>query len=220
MAANYGKNMLFQTKLTHPIYHQNINLGWNLESTSQGLFKNGLSLELIICFIVLTLKTKNSKITKLIPYYCTTKKLQLQHQFDRAFLALSFIPCYPSTRSACWQRPYQASTKFSALYFSPNTNTNIFGLIFPSRIQISGRTDSPHLVWDETASGTARSKTDNGLHSWSAHRFCLGQDCLWDSEEQHSEWNGMYILCFVFSCPRGSLVPYKNKEQISCTVHF
>ena len=75
------------------------------------------------------------------------------------------------------------------------------------------------LVWDKTASGTARSKTGNGLHSWSAPRFCMGRDCLWDSEEQHREWNGMYILCFAPRCPRGSLVPYKNKEQISCAVH-
>ena len=27
MAADYGKNMFFQTKLTHPIYYQNVNLG-------------------------------------------------------------------------------------------------------------------------------------------------------------------------------------------------
>ena len=43
------------------------------------------------------------------------------------------------------------------------------------------------LVWDETASGTARSKTGNGLHSWSAPRFGMGQDCLWDREEQNRE---------------------------------
>ena len=41
------------------------------------------------------------------------------------------------------------------------------------------------LVWDKTASGTARSKTGNGLHSWSAPRFGMGRDCLWDSEEQN-----------------------------------
>ena len=35
--------------------------------------------------------------------------------------------------------------------------------------------------WDEPASGTARSNTENGLHSWSAPRFCMGQDFLWDS---------------------------------------
>ena len=35
-----------------------------MESKSQGLFKNGVSLEPKICFLVLPLKTKNSKITK------------------------------------------------------------------------------------------------------------------------------------------------------------
>ena len=28
----------------------------------------------------------------------------------------------------------------------------------------------------------------------------------------------MYILCFAPCCPRSSLVPYKNEEQISCAV--
>ena len=30
----------------------------------------------------------------------------------------------------------------------------------------------------------------------------------------------MYFISFAPPCPRGSLVPYKNKEQISCEVHF
>ena len=25
----------------------------------------------------------------------------------------------------------------------------------------------------------------------------MGQDYLWDSEEQHREWNVMYIICFA-----------------------
>ena len=56
-----------------------------------------------------------------------------------------------------------------------------------------GGTDSPHL--------------------------CMGQDCLWDSEEQHRECNGMSTICLAPCCPRGSLVPYKNEDQISCAVH-
>ena len=39
----------------------------------------------------------------------------------------------------------------------------------------------------------------------------MGRDCLWDSEEQHKEWNEMYILCFSPCCPRGSLFPYKAR---------
>ena len=53
---------------------------------------------------------------------------------------------------------------------------------------------------DETASGTARSKTENGLYSWSAPHCRMGQDCLWDSEEQN--------LFVAPHCPRGSFVPY------------
>ena len=39
------------------------------------------------------------------------------------------------------------------------------------------------FVWDKTASGMARSNTDDRLHSLSAPRFNMGQNCLWDSEE-------------------------------------
>ena len=59
-----------------------------------------------------------------------------------------------------------------------------------------------------------------GLGGTDSPHFCMGRDCLWDSEEQNREWNRMYILCFAPRCPRGSLVPYKNGEQISCAVHF
>ena len=76
------------------------------------------------------------------------------------------------------------------------------------------------FVWDETASRTARSKTVNGLHSWSAPHFCMGRDCLWDSKEQNREYTFLSILYVAPCCPRSSLVPYKNKEQISCAAHF
>ena len=39
------------------------------------------------------------------------------------------------------------------------------------------------FVWDETASGTARSNTEVRPLSWSAPRFCMGWDRLWDTEE-------------------------------------
>ena len=59
-----------------------------------------------------------------------------------------------------------------------------------------------------------------GLGGTDFPHFCMGQDCLWDSKEQNREWNMMHILCFAPRCPRGSLVPYSNGEQISCAVHF
>ena len=39
---------------------------------------------------------------------------------------------------------------------------------------------------------------------------------VWDSEEQHREWNGMSILFLAPRCPRGSLVPYKSEEHQFC----
>ena len=52
------------------------------------------------------------------------------------------------------------------------------------------------FVWDETASETARSQTENRKYTF--HSIPYVASC----------------------CPRGSLVPYKNKEQVSCAVHF
>ena len=67
------------------------------------------------------------------------------------------------------------------------------------------------LVWDKTASGTARTNTENELHSWYLLLVCcMGRDCLRDSEEQHT-WAEMSIICFAPLCPRGSLVPGKIK---------
>ena len=66
-------------------------------------------------------------------------------------------------------------------------------------------------------SGRARRKTEvllkvDALNSWSVHCFSMGPNCLWDSVEHHRG--------FAPCCPRGSLVPYKSEEQISCSVHF
>ena len=48
----------------------------------------------------------------------------------------------------------------------------------------------------------------------------MGQDCVWDNEEQNRENIFHSIPYFAPWCPRGSLVPYKNEEQISCAVLF
>ena len=69
------------------------------------------------------------------------------------------------------------------------------------------------FVWDEAASGTARSTTENGLHSWSAPRFCMGRDCLWESEEQNREHKWNSIPYIAPRCPRGSLFPKKIEEN-------
>ena len=34
--------------------------------------------------------------------------------------------------------------------------------------------------------------------SWSAPTFCMGRDCLWESKEQHREWNRAHIRDFKF----------------------
>ena len=56
------------------------------------------------------------------------------------------------------------------------------------------------FVWDETASGTLRSNTENGLN-WLAElaeqlicsSVCMKQDCLWDSEEPYRGYDSELI---------------------------
>ena len=55
------------------------------------------------------------------------------------------------------------------------------------------------FVWDKTVSGTARSKTKSGLPGWSAPRYCMGQNCLWDGKEPK-----IYVLN-SWSAPRFSM---------------
>ena len=40
-------------------------------------------------------------------------------------------------------------------------------------------------VWDDTASGTARSNTEDILHSWFYPPFIVGRDCPWNREERN-----------------------------------
>ena len=40
-------------------------------------------------------------------------------------------------------------------------------------------------VWDEAASGSAKSNTEDILHSWSAPCLCMEQDCFWNREEHN-----------------------------------
>ena len=62
MAANYGKNPFFETKIAHLMHYYNVNLEWDLESKSQGLFKIGISFELKIFLLVLKLKSKTANL--------------------------------------------------------------------------------------------------------------------------------------------------------------
>ena len=73
------------------------------------------------------------------------------------------------------------------------------------------------FVWDETASGIARSNTENELQSWSAPRFRMGRDCLWDSEEQHREWNGQMICSSPLYGTRLPLGQRGATQRIDCT---
>ena len=102
------------------------------------------------------------------------------------------------------------------------------------------------LVWDKTASGTARSNTENELHSLS-----LLLILVWDETASGTVRSNIAELSYLVSvlllavpeavsshtktrsrsavqsipslaprCPRGSLVPHQSEEQIRCSVHF
>ena len=95
-----------------------------------------------------------------------------------------------------------------------------------SRKHSSLRKESPAevilftFVCDETASGTARSNTENGLHNWFAPHFCMGQDCLWDSKEQKKRMDWTADLLFVYVWAK----PASGTERIDLTadllLHF
>ena len=67
-------------------------------------------------------------------------------------------------------------------------------------------------VWDETASGTARSKTSVLLltvpEAVSSHTKARSSSAVQSSNFEQN-------LCLAPRCPRGSLVPYNSEEQIS-----
>ena len=73
-------------------------------------------------------------------------------------------------------------------------------------------------VWDRTATGTARSKTENRQLS-SAMLLLAVPEAFSSHTKTRSRSSVQYIFCVAPCCPRGSLVPYKNEEQISCAVH-
>ena len=76
----------------------------------------------------------------------------------------------------------------------------------------------PTFVRDKTASGTARRKTQTGLHRGSAPCLCMGRDCLWESEEQNREHTFNSIPCVAPRCHRGSLVLYKKGADHLCSL--
>ena len=63
------------------------------------------------------------------------------------------------------------------------------------------------LVWDKTASGTARSKTEDRLHIWSVPHLFMGYDCLRDSEQQHRVQTSQLICS---SLHYGTRMPLKH----------
>ena len=52
----------------------------------------------------------------------------------------------------------------------------------PAKLGLVG-TDSHHFHRHKTASGTARSNTEDRLHSSSTPPFIMARDCLWNTEE-------------------------------------
>ena len=77
------------------------------------------------------------------------------------------------------------------------------------------------FVWDKTASGTARSKNENGLHSSSACCFCIGQDCSGTARNKTENIHSIQFPMLLLAVPEAvSSNTKKNKEQISCAVYF
>ena len=89
------------------------------------------------------------------------------------------------------------------------------------------------LVWDETASGTARSNTENELHrdqtaSGTARINIAEQSCLFsvlllavpEAASSHTKMRSRSAVQSIPSlaprCPRGSLVPYQSEEHQFC----
>ena len=50
--------------------------------------------------------------------------------------------------------------------------------------------------------------------------FCMGRDCLWDSEEQHRKWTAQ-LICSLFLC--GTRLPLGQRgatQGMECNVYF
>ena len=69
------------------------------------------------------------------------------------------------------------------------------------------------VVWDETASGTARSKTEN-VHSIPFPMLLLAVlEAVSSHTKTRSRSAVQSIFCITPCCPRGNLVPYKSEEN-------
>ena len=70
-----------------------------------------------------------------------------------------------------------------------------------------------NLVWDKTASGTARNKTEN-KHSISLPMLLLAvPEAILSHTKTRSRSAVQSIFCAAPRCPGGSLVPYKSEEN-------
>ena len=69
------------------------------------------------------------------------------------------------------------------------------------------------LVWDETASGTARSKTENRQVSSAMLLLAVPEAVLSNKKKEEQRSAVQFIFCVAPRCPRGSLVPYQNEEN-------
>ena len=69
------------------------------------------------------------------------------------------------------------------------------------------------LVWDETASGTARSKTESRQLSPFPMLLLAVPEAVSSHTKTRSRSAVQSILSLAPRCPRGSLVPYKSEEH-------
>ena len=72
------------------------------------------------------------------------------------------------------------------------------------------------FVWDESASGTARSNIGNGMECISFVLLLAVPEAVSLNTKPRSRSAVQSILSLAPRCPRGSLVPYKSEEHQFC----
>ena len=76
------------------------------------------------------------------------------------------------------------------------------------------------FLWDETASGTARSNIENGLSCLLSVLLLAVSEAFLSNTKTRSRSAGQSILNLAPRSPRGCLVPYKSEEHQFCGVLF
>ena len=69
------------------------------------------------------------------------------------------------------------------------------------------------LIWDKTASRTARSKTENRQVSLAMLLLAVPEAVSSHTKNEEQRKAVQFIFCVAPRCSRGSLIPYQNEEN-------